>query len=116
MTIYEISEKYNIPMALLQQYESWKLCSSEKKIAGQWQYDDEDLENLSLIMTLHNIGFSCEEIENYMRLQFSDCCQNQQKIAILNKKRELTLDQIHSLEKQLEQLDYLRYTLCNPKA
>lgn len=35
---------------------------------GSWQYDDSDLENLSLIMTLHDIGFSIEEIENYMRL------------------------------------------------
>lgn len=35
---------------------------------GSWQYDDSDLENLNLIMTLHDIGFSIEEIENYMRL------------------------------------------------
>ena len=32
---------------------------------GVWQYDDEDLERLTTIMTLHNIGFTAEEVETY---------------------------------------------------
>ena len=35
---------------------------------GVWQYDDEDLERLSIILTLHVIGFTTEEAETYMRL------------------------------------------------
>ena len=34
---------------------------------GAWQYDDTDLEHLSMIMTLHDIGFENFEIETYMR-------------------------------------------------
>lgn len=35
---------------------------------GSWQYDETDLERLSLIMTLHNLDFTVEEIEKYMKL------------------------------------------------
>ena len=57
MTIYEASERYNIPLEILREYESWGLCGAVKKVMGAWQYDDTDLERLSLIMTLHDIGF-----------------------------------------------------------
>ena len=35
---------------------------------GNWQYDNADLERLSTIMPLHDIGFTVEEVEAYMRL------------------------------------------------
>ena len=68
MTINEASEKYNIPIEVLKEYESWGLCGEVKKVMGAWQYDDTDLERLSLIMTLHDVGFSNDEIEAYMHL------------------------------------------------
>ena len=68
MTIQEASDRYQIPMNILKEYESWGLCGAVKKVMGAWQYDDEDLERLSLIMTLHDIGFTTEEVETYMRL------------------------------------------------
>ena len=66
MTIQEASDRYQIPMNILKEYESWGLCGAVKKVMGAWQYDDEDLERLSLIMTLHDIGFTTEEVETYM--------------------------------------------------
>ena len=68
MTISEASERYHIPMEILRQYESWGLCGAVKKVMGSWQYDDTDLENLSMIMTLHDIGFTAGETETYMKL------------------------------------------------
>jgi len=65
MTQQEASEHYNIPVSILQEYESWGLCGAVKKVMGVWQYDDEDLERLSTIMTLHDIGFTTEEVETY---------------------------------------------------
>lgn len=35
---------------------------------GAWQYDDTDLERLGTILSLHDIGFTAEEVETYMRL------------------------------------------------
>jgi hypothetical protein len=57
MTIDEASTCYNIPLAILHEYESWGLFDAVKKVVGAWQYDDQDIERLSVIMTLHDIGF-----------------------------------------------------------
>ena len=40
MTINEASERYNIPLEILREYESWGLCGAVKKVMGAWQYDD----------------------------------------------------------------------------
>lgn len=54
MTIQEASERYQIPMHILREYESWGLCGAVKQVMGQRQYDDNDLKRLSTIMTLHD--------------------------------------------------------------
>ena len=36
--------------------------------AGAWHYDDSDIERLSMIMTLHDVGFTNEEVHQYMSL------------------------------------------------
>ncbi len=64
MTIYEVSEQYSIPLEILRAYESWRLCGMEAKTAGVWQYTHADLERLSLILTLRDIGFENEEIKD----------------------------------------------------
>ena len=68
MTIDEVSERYQIPIKILQEYESWGLCGEVKKLMESWRYDQTDIERLSLIMTLHDVGFTKEEVEKYMRL------------------------------------------------
>ena len=111
MTIQEASERYNIPMEILREYESWGLCGEIKKIMGSWQYDDTDLERLSTIMTLHDIGFTTEEVETYMRLLLEQKDSDMARLRMLNQKRSTTLDEIHFRERQLERLDYLRHEL-----
>ena len=51
-------KKYNIQIHILKEYESWGLCQEVKKVMGFWQYDETDLERLSLIMTLYDLDFS----------------------------------------------------------
>ena len=75
---------------------------------GSWQYDDTDLERLSLIMTLHDSGFENEEVEEYMRLLLEEKNTEKQRMEMLNRRRGPALDEIHFREKQLERLDYLR--------
>ena len=58
ITIEEASKKYNIPIHILNEYESWGLCQEVKKVMGSWQYDETDLKILSLIMTLYDLDFS----------------------------------------------------------
>lgn len=68
MTKQEASERYQIHMHILSEYESWGLCGAVKEVMGAWQYDDTDLERLSTILTLHDLGFTTSEVETYMRL------------------------------------------------
>ena len=111
MTIDEASKWYQIPMEILKEYESWGLCGAVKKVMGAWQYDDLDLERLSMIMTLHDIGFHTEEIENYMRLLLEQQDTDRERLRMLEKKRSEALDEIHFRERQLDRLDYLRYKI-----
>lgn len=111
MKIFEASERYQIPIELLREYESWGLCGAVKKVMGDWQYDDQDLERLSMIMTLHDIGFTNEEVETYMKLLIAGEYTGNERLRMLNKKRNSALDEIHFREKQLERMDYLRFEI-----
>ncbi|MDR3166187.1 MAG: MerR family transcriptional regulator [Synergistaceae bacterium] len=111
MTIDEASERYNIPIKILREYESWGLCGTVKKIMGAWQYDDRDLERLSMIMTLHDIGFENDEVEAYMRLLLEGGSTEAERMRMLNKRRVSALDEIHFKQRQLDRLDYLRHEI-----
>ena len=111
MTINEASERYKIPIKILQEYESWGLCGEVKKVMGSWHYDESDIERLSTIMTLHDIGFTNDEIEKYMRLLLREESTEKERLKMLCDKRNGTLDEIHFKERQLDRLDYLRYEI-----
>lgn len=111
MTIEEASKRYKIPIKVLKEYENWGLCNEVKKIMGSWKYDETDIERLSIIMTLHDIGFTNKEIEEYMNLVIQGEKTIQERIKILNKKRDSKLDEIHFKEMQLNRIDYLRFEI-----
>lgn len=111
MTIQEASKRYNIPLEILREYESWGLCGAVKKVMGAWQYDDGDIRRLSTIMTLHDVGFSNGEVENYMRLLLEEENTEQERLEMISRHRNSTLDEIHFKQKQLDRLDYLRYKI-----
>ena len=111
MTMKEASERYQIPVKILKEYESFGLCGAVKKVMGEWQYDEQDIERLSMIMTLHDIGFDKGEVETYMHLMLEGEKTKHQRIAMLNQKRGRTLDEIHFKEKQIQHMDFLRYEM-----
>ena len=111
MTIFEASETYNIPVKILQEYERWGLCGEMKKVMGSWRYDDSDIERLSTIMTLHDIGFTNAEVERYMKLLLQGTSSEDERLKMLDTKRNATLDEIHFKERQIDRLDYLRFEM-----
>ena len=115
MTKQEASERYKIPIKILEEYEKWGLCHEVKKVMGSWHYDDSDLERLSMIMTLHDVGFSVSEIETYMNLLTDGDHTGKQRMEMLNQRRESALDEIHLKEAQLVRLDYLRHSIRETK-
>ena len=115
MTMKEASEQYQIPIKILKEYEKWELCGAVKKVMGAWQYDDQDIERLSMIMTLHEMEFHNSEVELYMRLTLEGDHTKAERIAMLNRRRGKTLDEIHFKEKQIAHMDYLRYEMQKSK-
>ena len=111
MTINEASERYKIPIKILREYESWGLCDEVKTVMGSWHYDESDIERLGTIMTLHDIGFTNDEVKKYMQLLLKGKSTEEERMKMLNKKRAGTLDEIHFKEKQLDRLDYLRFEI-----
>lgn len=115
MTMEEVSCQYQIPEKILKEYEHLSGSGSVKKGKEDWQYDEQDLERLSLIMTLHDIGFEKEEVEEYMILVIQGANTGDERLRILQKKRAGLLDEIHFREKKLDHLDYLRYKIKHRK-
>ena len=115
MTITEMSEKYKIHLALLQRYAVEKTgaegTDEKRRQADLYRFTDSDIEQLSVRMTLQDIGFAEEEIAAYLRLRQDGENSAEACLNMLNKLRSRTLDMIHGKEKALERIDYLRYGL-----
>lgn len=109
MTIEEVSERYRIPLDILKEYESWGLCDT--KVMGNWEYDDQDIEWLGMVLTLHGIGFQKDEAEEYMHLLLKGEKTEKQRLSMLNQKRKEALDEVHFKEAQISRLDYLRHEI-----
>lgn len=62
-------------------------------------------------MTLHDVGFTKEEVEKYMRLSLLGEETSAERMEMLRKKRNGTLDEIHFKQQQLDRLDYLRFEI-----
>ena len=111
----EASKHFCIPIEVLDEYESWGLCSEVKKVMGTWHYDDTDIERLGIIMTLHDIGFDNKEVEYYMQLEAQGEKTEAQRRRMLDAKRVQSLDEIHFKEKQIDRLDYLKHKMGTAK-
>lgn len=116
MTIQEASERYEIPVSILEEYERWGLCGEVQKVMGDWHYDDTDIQRLSTIMTLHDIGFTNREIERYMTLLVQGAATKEERVRMLEEKRSGTLEELHFCQQQLDRLDYLRYQIRQGKS
>lgn len=111
MTMRETSARYQIPVKILKMYESWGLRGGAQSAMEARQYDDTDLERLSLIMTLCDVGFTSREAETYMRLLVDREDSVSERLRMLDRRREEALEDIHFRERQLERLDFLRHEL-----
>ena len=85
-------------------------------IIDQWmathrEYEDKDIERLSLILTLKNIGLSNETILKYIELNEQGAHTKKQQIQVLKLERQKLLDSIHNQQKNIDSLDYLIYQL-----
>lgn len=107
----EIIKNFNIPPEMLEEYKTCQCCC---KSSGQG-YDNNDVERLSQMITLSGIGFSCEEVKNYMDMLSSQNPTKSERLKILTEKRCKILNEIHLREKQLDTIDCLRFKIKKEK-
>lgn len=115
MTGEEVKQRYGIPLKVLEEYHAWGLCGAVKMTMDDWQYDDRDLERLSTIMALHDIGFSAENVEEYMKLLLRGSTTEKERMKMLDHLRNSALDEIHLKEQQVARMDYLRGEIRNSR-
>lgn len=109
MTMDEAGKQYEIPDNVLEEYEC--LCEKQKSEIGVWECTEQDLEYLSLMVTLHQIGFVPGEVKKYMKLVLQGKETAQVRLAMLNRERGKSMEEIHLCEGRVDLLDYLRYEL-----
>ena len=85
----------SIPFSIVDDYESLHLTKQE-------EYDEEDIEKLSFILSLQKLHFAHEDIKIYMQLYLLGDQTKLQRIKILKRKRQQLLDHIHDTQKELE--------------
>lgn len=111
MTKEEVSLRFGIPEKILDEYHNMELCDAVRIAMDDWKYTDEDLERLSMIMALHDIGFTKDKVEMYMKLLVAGESTEKARMKILDEQRKKALDEIHLKERQLERMDYLRFQI-----
>ena len=98
----DMSKRYGIPLRVIRAYEQWNLCANGTQKAGKETktdlQTDADLKNLSLVMTLYELGFTEQEAPQTA----------QQRRRMLQMRRDALLQTIHDLEKLVARIDYLR--------
>ncbi len=107
----EVSKRYGIPVSILDEYRSMGLCDAVRMAMDDWHYDDKDMERLSMIMALHDMGFERNEVETYMKLVIKGESTEKARMKMLDGLRKKALDEIHLRERQLERMDYLRHEI-----
>jgi DNA-binding transcriptional MerR regulator len=107
----EVCKNYLIPERILEEYHAWGLCDAVKDVVTAWQYSDTDIERLSMIMALHDIGFDQDEVRQYMLLVLAGCDTETERAGMLETLRKRQLKEIHLREAQLDRLDYLRHEI-----
>ena len=105
VSINEISKRYNIDV------EKLKLFEKHGFIKITDNFDGEELKKLSALCTLYNCGMSAEDIKKFMSFNCSE--ENGELLKFLNKYRNDLLDKIHSMEKNLNNLDFIIYKVKN---
>lgn len=111
MKIKEVSDRFNISTITLRYYEKAGLFDDVKRVNGIREYEDKDIDGLSMIITLKNLGFDIESVLKFVELSKQGDTTIKERAVILKQQRCTLLDKIHEHQKNLDCLDYLIYKM-----
>lgn len=106
MTIGVLAKSANVGVETIRFYERKQIISQPAKTNGFRYYSDDDVKRIRLVKKLQEIGFSLDEIKDF--LVFDTCCgatkqvikqKSQQKIVEINQKISDLTAALQALEK-----------------
>ena len=104
MDIEEVSRRYGVSCAFLKEYKSWKLTGDQNE-KTPLQFDDRDMANICLAVTLRDIGFSISDVQKYMEFEQRGDLSGQKRLAMLEWLRQQAMNAIHEDQPRLDKLD-----------
>lgn len=107
MTLNEASKKYGMSIEKLTFYEENGLLKSQRSINGIPDYTESELRRVGVIHSLIQAGLDISTAKRYLFLQNDGAGHKEEKIRILRKQRYQLLDEIHSKQQSLNELDYM---------
>lgn len=107
MTIEQASRRFSVPLPKLQLYEKQGLFDCHKLPDGSIDYDDELMDYIGIINVLMDAGAEVETLRSFMQRLMQSTITKEEKLRYLQGQRKKLLENIHSKQKSLDQLDYL---------
>ena len=92
MNINEISLAYNVPVDCIQDFENQGFFDEVKQINGKKIYEEKDIQKLSFLMTLKNVGMSIQDMKKYIQYISEGDSTLSQRIDMLTRYRQDILD------------------------
>ncbi len=106
-TVGEIAKKLNVAPSTLRYYDKAGLLPFEERYdSGRRMFKDSDMEGLRVIECLKRTGMPIKDIKVFMALcQLGDATISE-RLALIDKQREIVLEQQKQLQETLDTLNY----------
>ncbi len=106
-TVGEMSKILNIPASTLRYYDKEGLLPFvERSSSGIRKFQDNDIEWLKIIECLKKSGMSIKDIRTYLELTIQGDDTIHERLELFKKQRRILQEQMASLQKTLDMLDY----------
>lgn len=107
MTIEQASEHFGVPLEKLRLYEAQGLFDCHKRPDGGIDYGDELMDYIGIINVLMEAGAEVNTLRSFMQRLMQSTITKEEKIRYLRRQRQNLLEDIHSKQRSLDQLDYI---------
>ena len=111
MNINEISLTYNVPVDCIQDFENQGFFDEVKQINGKKIYEEKDIQKLSFLMTLKNVGMSIQDMKKYIQYISEGDSTLSQTIDMLTRYRQALLEKAHTCYISIGILNYFIYLM-----
>ena len=111
MTKEQVSERFGVPLDKLQFYEAQGLFDCHRQPDGKIEYKDERMDYIGIINVLVEAGAEMDTLRRFMQKLMQSTITKEEKLRYLRRQRKRLLEDIHSKQKSLDQLDYLIFDI-----